>query len=323
MLTYKFYDTSLSNGIEYAFQALALDETRTPFAPAVWERPNNVRTDLRQVWFPGSHANVGGGYPDQEVADICMAWMMDQLASIGIAFENGTIDKIFQENVSYCYNARSKARSSASNSKHKAWAQWAISSVYNEHKPVRPWGLGQIYDSEVGFYHLAGKTVRTPGMYHRINPDTSSPTVEFLVNTNERIHRSVRIRIGLDGLGLDDIGLYKCPALFEKGPWRLRRMRTRTRELDPRYPPWSLSDDPDEILDEGRDFYWVWVYAGHRINAPPETIMIEEPLGPYERKLLRLNKGKSDIFAHTFIFSPHVSGYPSTYPIYLILPNAR
>ncbi|KUL82972.1 hypothetical protein ZTR_10295 [Talaromyces verruculosus] len=287
----EFYDTTLSNGIEYAFQALALDETRTPFAPAVWERPNNVRTDLRQVWFPGSHANVGGGYPDQEVANICMAWMMDQLASIGIGFEHATIDKLFRENVSYYYNTRSNARSSASGSKRKAWAQWAISSIYDEHKPVRPWGLGQIYGAEVGFYHLSGKTVRTPGMYHRINPDAGSPTPEFLVNTNERIHRSVRIRLGLDGLGPDDIGLYKCPALFEKGPWRLRRMRTRIWELDPRYPPWSLSGDPDEILDEGRDFCWVWVYAGSRINAPPETTMIEETLGPYERKLLRLNNG--------------------------------
>jgi hypothetical protein len=31
-------------------------------------------TDLRQVWFPGSHSNVGGGYEDQEIADITLAW---------------------------------------------------------------------------------------------------------------------------------------------------------------------------------------------------------------------------------------------------------
>jgi hypothetical protein len=31
-------------------------------------------TDLRQVWFPGAHANVGGGYSDQEIANITLAW---------------------------------------------------------------------------------------------------------------------------------------------------------------------------------------------------------------------------------------------------------
>ena len=67
---FKFYDTSLSNGIEHAFQALALDEHRAPFSPAVWERPRGVMTELRQVWFPGCHSNVGGGsYEDEELAN--------------------------------------------------------------------------------------------------------------------------------------------------------------------------------------------------------------------------------------------------------------
>jgi len=73
---YKFYDTSLSGIIRHAFQALALDEQRAPFSPAVWERKHmsHTTTDLRQVWFPGAHSNVGGGYPDQEVANISLAW---------------------------------------------------------------------------------------------------------------------------------------------------------------------------------------------------------------------------------------------------------
>lgn len=69
-----FYDTKLSNHVLHAFQALALDETRGPFSPALWERTeDNTTTDLRQVWFPGNHANIGGGWPDQGVANITMA----------------------------------------------------------------------------------------------------------------------------------------------------------------------------------------------------------------------------------------------------------
>jgi hypothetical protein len=74
---YKFYNTNLSGIIKHAFQALALDERRRPFAPAVWERKSTSRdttTDLRQVWFPGAHSNVGGGYDDQELANVSLAW---------------------------------------------------------------------------------------------------------------------------------------------------------------------------------------------------------------------------------------------------------
>lgn len=73
---YKFYDTSLSGIIRHAFQVLALDEHRGPFSPAVWERKrlDKCTVDLRQVWFPGAHSNVGGGYPDQEIANITLAW---------------------------------------------------------------------------------------------------------------------------------------------------------------------------------------------------------------------------------------------------------
>lgn len=47
----RFYNTALSDRIENAFHALALDEPRPPFSPSVWERPasNKGITHLRQV----------------------------------------------------------------------------------------------------------------------------------------------------------------------------------------------------------------------------------------------------------------------------------
>lgn len=59
MKEFLFYDTTINNHIEYAFQALALDEHRSAFSPAVWEKPrNNTQTTLRQVWFPGVHQSM-------------------------------------------------------------------------------------------------------------------------------------------------------------------------------------------------------------------------------------------------------------------------
>lgn len=41
---YAFHDTKLHPNIQNAFQALALDEQRGPFSPAVWEKPDGSPT---------------------------------------------------------------------------------------------------------------------------------------------------------------------------------------------------------------------------------------------------------------------------------------
>lgn len=41
---YKWLDTKLSDKVENAFQALALDEHRAPFSPAVWEKSEESHT---------------------------------------------------------------------------------------------------------------------------------------------------------------------------------------------------------------------------------------------------------------------------------------
>lgn len=72
---YRFRNTDLDINTKHAFQALALDERRAPFAPAIWERKNDpALIDLRQVWFPGTHKNVGGVCDDKELANITLAW---------------------------------------------------------------------------------------------------------------------------------------------------------------------------------------------------------------------------------------------------------
>lgn len=61
--------------IQSAFHAVAIDEYRPEFA-VVLMQPNQNASITQQVFFPGSHADVGGGYPflsvpdDEEVDDI-------------------------------------------------------------------------------------------------------------------------------------------------------------------------------------------------------------------------------------------------------------
>ncbi len=82
-----FHDVKLSSRVASAFQALAIDEARRPFAPTLWQQqPNSGGQELEQVWFAGVHCDVGGGYPDRGLADIALWWMKDRARHCGLAF---------------------------------------------------------------------------------------------------------------------------------------------------------------------------------------------------------------------------------------------
>src|SRR5439155_19781272 len=79
-LEYTFVDTMVAPNVQHAFQALALDEHRLPFTPTIWETPSGrTDLDLKQCWFPGSHGNIGGGYPDTMSTNITLVWMVAQM----------------------------------------------------------------------------------------------------------------------------------------------------------------------------------------------------------------------------------------------------
>jgi len=74
--------------VEQARQALSLDDERRTFFPIAWDPliPSDPRR-LRQVWFAGVHANVGGGYPDDRLAYIPLLWMMSEAGLAGLKFK--------------------------------------------------------------------------------------------------------------------------------------------------------------------------------------------------------------------------------------------
>lgn len=93
--------------IRNARHALAVDDERHSFHPKPWieDRPYKPGTDERipggeavkfpglapvegqnvqQVWFPGMHSNVGGGYPKDQMAHVSLVWMMDEARKCGL-----------------------------------------------------------------------------------------------------------------------------------------------------------------------------------------------------------------------------------------------
>ncbi|KAI5481708.1 alpha-ketoglutarate dependent taurine dioxygenase [Pseudohyphozyma bogoriensis] len=71
--------------IELALHALALDETRKDFLPTKWKQTQKGKDKgqvLKQVWFAGSHSDVGGGWDQHDLADITLAWAVSNTANI-------------------------------------------------------------------------------------------------------------------------------------------------------------------------------------------------------------------------------------------------
>ncbi len=81
---YKFHDVKLSPKINRAYQALAIDEHRRNFAPAVWDTKRGLAPGqvVEQRWFAGAHSNVGGGYENAVLSDITLRWIRSKVNDI-------------------------------------------------------------------------------------------------------------------------------------------------------------------------------------------------------------------------------------------------
>jgi uncharacterized protein (DUF2235 family) len=75
------YKTDSYPAIRQIAHAVALDEKRSKFMPLlVCDEINAEYTKISEVWFPGAHADVGGGYEDSEgLSAISLEWMIQLL----------------------------------------------------------------------------------------------------------------------------------------------------------------------------------------------------------------------------------------------------
>jgi uncharacterized protein (DUF2235 family) len=251
---YAFVDNKVDSNIEYAFQALALDEHRRSFMPTIWEKPSGQAWPrvLKQCWFPGVHSDIGGGYHNANLANLTLAWMISQLDEL-IDFDHGYV------------------------------AQQNRLSVERHEKmgtPVREWGTGKIHDSMTFFFRLGGSKVRMPGEYCETDRKHGSGNLQAtkrkLENTGESMHSSVRIRMGRQGLGYNDKGTYDSQAL--QG-WTMKA----TEQAAPPMPI-HLQSPGAEVKGRINEVRWVKKLVGDK--ETPELSLPEDELGPLEKMIL-------------------------------------
>ncbi len=84
----QFHDPEISSRVRNAFHALAIDEKRKNFEATLWHQTGDCKDQiLEQVWFPGVHSDVGGGYPDTGLSDIVLNWMLEKAESCNLNFD--------------------------------------------------------------------------------------------------------------------------------------------------------------------------------------------------------------------------------------------
>jgi uncharacterized protein (DUF2235 family) len=95
----QFHNQALGSLIENAVHALAVDERRGPYRPTIWSLPKGIAAltpgqTCLQVWFPGVHSDVGGGYTDpapndrdKGIGDVTWHFMMTEAANRGLVLD--------------------------------------------------------------------------------------------------------------------------------------------------------------------------------------------------------------------------------------------
>jgi uncharacterized protein (DUF2235 family) len=91
--SYQFHDTELGAAVRRAYHALAIDEHRDEFVPTFWTGRKPPESRVEQVWFAGSHSDVGGGAADTRLSDIPLRWMADKAIEAGLVLDDEVLPK--------------------------------------------------------------------------------------------------------------------------------------------------------------------------------------------------------------------------------------
>jgi uncharacterized protein (DUF2235 family) len=86
-----FADLNVTPNVKKAVHLVSVDENRDAFIPSLM----NYEPDrIEEVWFPGVHSDVGGGYDTHRLGDITLEFMIDRARRAGLAFDDEALSEI-------------------------------------------------------------------------------------------------------------------------------------------------------------------------------------------------------------------------------------
>ncbi len=96
-----FHNHALGPSVQNGFHALALDETRLAYAPVMWKCPSGWSGRMEQMWFRGSHGDIGGqlnGFDAaRPLANIPFTWLMEKVEMCGAPLPDGWRARFVQD----------------------------------------------------------------------------------------------------------------------------------------------------------------------------------------------------------------------------------
>lgn len=84
-----YSDDLLSSNVVAGYHAMAVDECRKFFPVLRWHKDKRVN----EMWFSGSHSDVGGGCTEMDLSDVALAWMIHCAAKHGLRFKKSYIER--------------------------------------------------------------------------------------------------------------------------------------------------------------------------------------------------------------------------------------
>ena len=109
IFSHNFYNYELTNNVQHAYHALAIDDERLSFTPKIWDETIvNTDTTIEQVWFVGAHSNVGGGYGRAGLSYVVLEWMVSKALPLGLTLIPGALEEVKARKNAYgrMYDAR-------------------------------------------------------------------------------------------------------------------------------------------------------------------------------------------------------------------------
>jgi len=95
--SHEFHDHQLGPSVRAGFQALAIDETRSVFEPVLWESRAGDDRLVQQLWFPGTHGDVGGQLGGERAArglsNLALVWMLEKMEGCGLILPKGWAER--------------------------------------------------------------------------------------------------------------------------------------------------------------------------------------------------------------------------------------
>lgn len=81
---HRYHDFTLHLSVKNAYHAISIDDNRKWFQPTIWNAYGQKHQKVEQVWFSGSHTDIGGGYDEAGLSDIPLEWMVQKAVSHGV-----------------------------------------------------------------------------------------------------------------------------------------------------------------------------------------------------------------------------------------------